>query len=615
MESGSYWTRLARTRLSRRRLLAGAAAAGTGLAAIPLASCGGGGGEEAKPSPEASASPAAGALEPVTTRGGTRRFFSWELLPLDTLDPHQTQFGPIFDVHASVFSKVLQYADVYNGVIEPDLAEAMPEQPDELTYIIRLAPNITFHDTPQVRENLRDIAPEVPGRQLTAEDVKYSIERQLNEQSPKSALFYRSSQWETVDTIEVTDPLTLRITTKRPTAPFIHFLADSNAFIIARELVDPETDEMNAVERMVGTGPFILQEFTALQISRAIRNPNWFAKDRRADQGLPDRPIIDGYEAQWIPADITAREVAFRSKQVDGMVADDPTTVERVARETGTEIRSYLRSELVTSRLLVDDSPNATTPFKDVRLRKAIHLAVDRNRMNQQMMASGGYVCGPVPQAIARWAFTSEELARKPGYRFGTAEREEDLREAQRLWQAGGGDAVGTVTMVYAGVPEFIQTYFPQLQATLKEALGLDIEGELDPTGYTRLAQGILEKSIVITFGYDNGYNELDDFIYPYFHTNGPKNSFMLADPELDRMLEAQREEIDYEARKALGLEIQDYLLENTLAWIIWVSNISNGVDWGYVNNDPMAPWFGNAFRRADEWLDQNHPDWQGRPA
>ncbi len=614
MDGHNYWKRLAGKRLSRRRLLAGAAAAGAGLAAVPLASCGGGE-EEAKPPPGASPSPEAGRLEPVTTRGGTWRFYSWELITLDTLDPHQTQFGPIFDVQATVFSKVLQYADVYQGIIEPDLAQSMPEQPDELTYIIKLWPNITFHDTPQIRTNLKDIAPDLPGRQLTAEDIKYSIERQLNENSPKSALYYRKSQWETVDKIEVIDPLTLQITTKGPTAPFLHYLADTNAFIIGKELVDPKTDEMNAVERMVGTGPFILLEFTSLQLSRAARNPNWFAKDVKADQGLPDRPIIDGFVAQWIPADITAREVAFRSKQVDGFAADDPRTVKRVARETGAPARSYLGCDLINSRILVNDSPAAKTPFKDVRLRKAFHLAVDRNQMNQQMMAGGGYVCGPIPQSIQRWAFTAAELATKPGYRFGTQERQEDLSEARSLWDAAGGDAVGPVTMVYAGIPEYIPLYFPQMQATVKEVLGLDLKGELDPTGYTRIAQGILEKSLVLVFGYDNGYNELDDYIYPYFHSTGAKNSFNLSDPQLDRMIEAQRSEMDYEARKKLGLEIQQYLLDETIAMPIWISDVNDVLDWSYVKNTYDSPWFGNSFRRADQWLDMNDPNWQGRPA
>jgi ABC-type transport system substrate-binding protein len=109
----------------------------------------------------------------------------------------------------------------------------------------------------------------------------------------------------------------LRITTKSPTAPFVHYLADTNAFIIPREVVDPAKDDMNFLDKMVGTGPFILDNFIGLQVVSCVRNPDWFAKDDLADKGLPDRPIIDAYETAWTPQDDTAIELAFRSKQID----------------------------------------------------------------------------------------------------------------------------------------------------------------------------------------------------------------------------------------------------------------------------------------------------------
>jgi peptide/nickel transport system substrate-binding protein len=616
MDADGYWARLGKRRISRRRLLGGAVVAGAGLAAAPLVGCGGGEGGGEEPATAATSTPVAGVgrIEPATTPGGTMRFFTYEALPLDTLDPHQSQFGPLGNLHSSDFSKVLQYWDTYEGVIETDLAQTMPEQPDDLTYIIKLWPNVTFHDTPQIRDNLKDIAPGVPGRQLTAEDVKYSIERQVNEQSPKSALFYRKIQWETVDQIEVIDPLTLRITTKRPTAAFVHYLADTYAYIIAKELVDPETDEMNAIERMVGTGPFMLDKFVALQISRGVRNPNWFGKDLKADQGLTGRPFVDAYEALWIPADYTAREVAFRSKQVDTLWVDDPDTAARVAGELGLVADQSLSNGPVATRILVDDSPTATTPFKDVRLRKAISLAVDRNEMIQQMLLGGAYPCGPVSQALKKWAFTPAELASKAGYRFGAEERAEDLSEAKRLWEAAGGDAIGSVPLVYAGIPEYIANFFPQLQAKLKQVLGLEIEGELDATGYTRLAEGTLNKSLVMTFNFDNGWNDPEDYLYPYFHSKGPKNSFNLVDPTLDSMLEDMRGEMDYERRRELCLEIQDYLLDEVVAMPIWVSPINTNVEWSYHKNIWRQPWYGASFLRAIVWLDHNDPNWQGRP-
>jgi peptide/nickel transport system substrate-binding protein len=613
VRSKGHWTRLDRRAVSRRRFLSGATALGVGAAGVALAACGGG--EEEVTRPETSPTPGTGGLEPVTTPGSFLRSYSYEAFPADTFDPHQTQFGPIYDLHSCLFSKVLKYDNVYEGVIGTDLAVSMPEMVDELTYVVKIHPGATFHDTPAIRDNVKDIAPEVPGRELTAEDVKYSIERQVNPSSPKSALYYRASQWATVDNIEIVDPYTLRITTKAPTAPFIHFLADSNAFIVGKELVDAG-DEMNDVKRMVGTGPFILDRFITLQAVRGVRNPTWFARDLLADQGLPNRPIVDHYEGPWFTGDPTAMEAAFKSKQVDGFsTGADPEPVRRVASDVGQDMVQYLTSGFIYSRILCNDSAAATTPFKDVRLRRALHLAVDRNRMVQQMLSGGAYPCGPVAQAIKKWALTSAELAKKPGYRFGAEEREEDIAEAKKLWEAGGGSAVGKVSVVTAGIPEYIPAFFPQFQLVLKQTLGLDVEMDLDSTGYTKLAQGLLEKSIVLALAFDNGWNDLDDWVYPYFHTDAPKNSFNLSDPDLDRLLEAQREEFDYEQRRQLGLDIQEYLLDKTLARLDWIAAVGSVVFWPYVKNFVTSPWYGNAFHRTDEWIDQADPTFRGRPA
>jgi peptide/nickel transport system substrate-binding protein len=613
LESDNYWTRIDRRAVSRRRFLKGATALGVGAAGVTLAACGGGGEGEA-PKPKASPTAAGLGLEPAKAPGSLLRFYSYEPLPIDTIDPHQTQFGPTYDMHGAVFSKVLKYDSVYDSIIGTDLAVSIPEVADEITYVIKIHPGATFHDTPTIRNNLKDIAPELPGRELTAEDIKYSIERQVNPNSPKSALYYRASQWATVDKIEVVDDYTLRITTKSPTAPFIHFLADSNAFIIAKELVDAG-DEMNDVTRMVGTGPFILDKFVALQISRGLRNPTWFAQGLLADQGLPNRPIVDLYEANWYIGDPTAMEAAFKGKQVDGFGTDDPDIVRRVASDVGMDMVQTLGSGLINSRILCNDSPATATPFKDVRLRRAIGLAVDRNRMVQQMLSGGAYPCGPVAQAVKKWAFTPAELATKPGYRFGTQEREEDIAEAKKLWEAAGGSAVPKISVVTAGIPTYIPSFFPQFQLMLKDVLGLDVEMDLDPTGYTKLAQGFVEERIFLSLGFDNGWNDLDDYCYPYFHTDGAKNSFNLSDSELDSMLDKERAEFDDEARRQIGFQIQDYLLENVAGMHIWVSTINSSVNWSYLKNNYYAPWFGNSFHRADEWIDQTDPTFQGRPA
>jgi peptide/nickel transport system substrate-binding protein len=629
MEESTRWKKLSRARLSRRRLLSRAAGLGGGLAALSLAGCS----EEEDPpsgaSPttgvaaQGSPQPAVGgvfhrwgagpppALEAVKTRGGILRWFGYEAITLDTLDPLQSQFGPIFSTHAAVFSKILKYYDNYRGVMVTDLAEAIPETPDQLTYVIKIRPNVLFHDTEAIRANF----PEVAGRQLTAEDVKYSIERQTNESSPKAALYYQKGHWEKIDKIEVVDPLTLRITMKQPVAPFVHHLADTNAFIIAKELVDPASDEMNSVERMVGTGPFILDKFTALQLLRVVRNPQWFARDDLADQGLGGRPALDGFEAIWPPADDTATEVAFRSKQVDHTGTSDHRIPDRIAAETGSYVEEWISGSFVNSRFLVADSEAAVSPFKDLRLRQAISIAVDRSQMGQQMFQGSFSIGSPVAQALVNWALPLEELAKKPGYRFKTEDREQDLADAKKMWEAAGGSAVGPIDIYYSGVPSSVSDYWPQLQRQLKEILGLESSGTLDPSGYTTIAQGLLQKRLVFTLGWDNGWMEPDDYLYPYFHSTGSRNSFNLSDPELDRMLEEQRQEFDSERRQQQVYDIQHYLLDKVVARLDWVCDITRGMLWPYVKNRWYSAWFGDTFQQADNWLDSTDPTFQGRPS
>ncbi len=551
------------------------------------------------------------------SRGGIVRYFNFDALPPDTFDPHQTQFGPVYGMHSAVFSKVLQYEHIPSGIIVPDLAVSMPEVVEQTKYVVKIRPGVRFHNTPRASKY-----PGLAGRELTGEDVKYSIERQANEDSPKAGRYYRMSQWETVDKVEVgPDPLTVTITTKRPTAPFMHFLADTNAFVVGKELVDQTTDVMmfegDKTDPMVGTGPFVLDEYITLQVVKLRRNPDWFAKDDLADIGLPDRPILDGYDALWPVQDDTATEAAFKSKQVDSCAYVDSNNAYRIQGETGCDISRAVVSGYVNSRFLVADSERATTPFGDVRLRKAMSLAADRVRIGEQTYGRGFFVFGaPVGQAITKWALPYDELVKKPGYRYTRAEREEDIAEARQLWEAAGGnEAVGTFETVVAGVPDIIPGVWPQFQRMFLENLGYELQGHVDPAGYVELDQCHLVKSCVFSLGYDNGWIDLDDWVYPFFHTGGSKNSFNLSDAKLDSLLEAQRAEFDIERRHEIGFEIQHYLLDELHPRLEWLSPSQPSTRWAYGRNNRPQPWFGNNFHFANGWMDHGHPDFGGRSA
>ena len=415
-EGDNYWTRLRAQRFSRRRLLAGAVAAGAGAAGLAAVGCGGGEEGPATASPTAAPS-GRSPLTTVGSRGGTYRSFNYDSLVLDTRDPHQTRLGPMMTTQSYIFSKVLNYFDEIQQIMWPDLSSdaqgnpAMPEQVDNLTYVIRLRPNARFHDTAKIRQDW----PNTAGRPVTAEDVKFSMERQLNPNSPKRALYYRRYQWETIDRMEVVDDHTLRITTKRPCSPFIHFLADRNSFIVPGELVDPNTDDMNADNKMVGSGPFILDKLEALRMVRVVRNSDWFAADDNPENMGTGRPFLDALEVSYPPESDSVVETAIKTKQVDRAGFTDQGNIYRVLEEDPSlQLMEIPTTGGLTSALLID-----RPPFQDFRLRQAINQAQDRKALGEQMYPAApdhprfllsGAVCWP----IVRWAMPSGEAGYLP---------------------------------------------------------------------------------------------------------------------------------------------------------------------------------------------------------
>jgi ABC-type transport system substrate-binding protein len=619
MERENYWRKVQDARVSRRKVLKGGAALGAGVAGIAIVGCGGGnnGGGTATPGTSGpKATPTAMQSTPAKTKGGIYRAFNFDALALDSFDPHQTQFGPMYAMHSAIFSKVLQYDDDANQVMSTDLADGMPEQPDKLTYIIKLHKGAKFHNNARAQGNF----PNVAGRELTAEDVKYSIERQINDNSPQKALYYRAGQWKTIDKLELVDNYTLKITTKAPTAPFLHYLADRNSFIVAKELVDAN-DTMNTDKAMIGTGPFQLEEFKSVEVVKVRRNAGWFAADDSPRGIGTGRPFLDGYDSLWTPQSDSTQEAALNSKQVDSTGFADDSTTQRVAKNSGMVFTESGTAGFLNNRLWMSEK----SPFKDFRLRRAMHLAVDRERIGQQMFPGAPglksfLVVGPVSYPITAFAIPQADLEKLPGYRSDKAGRDEDIAEAKKLWAAGNGPA--SVKMIFAGIPAYIpDKALPEFKREMQEVLGLTIEETVDPTGYNGLAQAFLhaaqdetEGSFPSSYGYDNGWIDLDDWVYPYFHTGGTKNSFLLSDPQLDAKLDAERAEFDRTKRQALGIDIQNYLLESVCARLDYCSPVTRGVSWSYVQNEPKATWYGSNFLFANMWLDQNDSNWAGRP-
>jgi peptide/nickel transport system substrate-binding protein len=153
-------------------------------------------------------------------------------------------------------------------IVEPHLAERW-EQPDDTTYVFYLRKGVKWHNKPPVN-----------GRELVAEDVKFTFDRFLTE--PGNADRY---MLESVDRVEVVDRYTVKFLLKEPFVWLLDVLANPRSvWIIAPEVVQKFGD-LKKAEAAIGTGPFLLERYEPHVKTVFKRNPDYFLKDQ---------PYVDG---------------------------------------------------------------------------------------------------------------------------------------------------------------------------------------------------------------------------------------------------------------------------------------------------------------------------------
>lgn len=573
--------------MSRRWFLG---AAGAVSAAGLASSCGFGGGggsnspgasddddETPRATPRATSTPPQG-LQP----GGNLRFTAFA--QGDTVfDPHKTQASPLYGFQSMLFSRLLTYENQAEGegTIYADLAESMPEMPDGQTLVFKLNQNARWHEREPVN-----------GRQVTANDVKFSIERQRD----GDASFIRKAKWQNVESVEVEDDFTVRVRLKAPQAALLHLFADVNSFIVPPELT--ENAREITVQDQVGSGPFQFVEWNEGVFGSASRNPNW--------HGGNGRPYLDGVTMVQ-PVDAGTVEARLRTKQLDVAFVGRPT-----ADRLKAVIPSLTERSLGTSLFYGMRFRTTQFPFTDVRFRNALSLALNQRAMVQEFFAGSGDINPWISWPVKKWSLPQSDLLTIPGYRPGDGGRAADIADAKALLAAFASE-----NTVPADLPLFVldeaETSLGMgslMAQQVQEALGLKVTVYPMPIGtlITRLINGESPWAAAP----DTGWIDLDEWVYPYFHSQGTKNTFPLRDPDMDALIDAQRMELDEEARRQIGFDIQRKLLELNVG-MNFVSERVIALARSYVRNFPLDISDGYQQQFADCWLDASDEDFRGR--
>src|SRR5499426_3202996 len=223
-------------------------------------------------------------------RGGVLRIADREA---PNLDPHLNISFLTHSWASMVYSQLVRYPHgpeqkhPADFSIVSDLAEKW-EHKTQTVIEFTLKKGVKFHNKPPVN-----------GREVTADDVKYSIERFM----AKSGF---RARFEVVQSVDVVDRYTLRVTLKEPFAPFLNHLAASTYVAILPREVEDKFKDFNRPEAMIGTGPFMLKSYQKGSQIAFERNPEYFVK------GLP---YLDGVVIEITP-ETNARLSLFRAGRV-----------------------------------------------------------------------------------------------------------------------------------------------------------------------------------------------------------------------------------------------------------------------------------------------------------
>jgi peptide/nickel transport system substrate-binding protein len=507
-------------------------------------------------------------------RGGVIRIAEREA---PGLDPH---LSISFLTHSYVSLTYSQLVRFPNGPeqksptdfsIVPDLAEKWTVSKDGTVYTFSLRKGVRFHNKPPV-----------DGREVTADDVKYSLERFM----AKSGFRER---FESVQAIDGVDRHTVRVTLKEAFAPFLNHLANpSFCAILPREAEDKFRD-FNHPDAVIGTGPFVLKSYDKGVKVVFERNPSYFMK------GLPylDGAVID------ITPDAAARLAVLRAGKTElphiwGWISPEEA---KSLKQTNPEMSVTPYTVIAQGFIyLRTDQP----PFNDVRVRRAMSLAIERKAWNDALLFGEGCVDpGPLPCGLKEWKLEASKIdPARAKYLVGY-----DPAEAKRLL-AEAGLAKGFTMPLYHW-PGYVvpwRSYY-ELAADNLGKVGINVE--LKPEEYGKyISTTALGKYDKAAMGPSTPFTEVDDYLYGRFYPELPTNQSRVADAELTKMLVAQRREMNPTKRKQIVDDIQRYLADR--AYYIYVPSWPQ-----YVVHPPYVKGFrhhdgyGLGMRLAFTWLDK----------
>jgi len=504
-------------------------------------------------------------------RGGILRVRGYDPVHFD---PHQTISFKTHNTLSFVYSKLVRHKvgpEVRPGtfIVEPDLAERW-EELDDTTYVFHLRKGSKWHNKPPLN-----------GRELVADDVKFTYDRFRTEPGNPNRYML-----DPVERIEVIDRYTVKFLLKEPYVWLVNALAYPwSMWILAPEVVQ-QFGDLKKPESAIGTGPFLLERYEPNVKAVFKRNPDYF----RTGQ-----PYVDGVE--WLVLEDESTGLAmYRTGQIDcgpwHWWSVRQQDLEAVKKTHPQLVYQDFLSNVTEAIFMRTDLP----PFNDVRVRRAVSHALDRQALLESVWVRGE----PTP-AVARglveWSLPTDQLG------AGAKYYQYDPKEAKRLLaEAGFPNGFKTQLTV---TPGFGRDHLDDAQVVQRFLKDIGIEAELKIQEYgayaATTAQGKFEGLVRGPYGIAW---EPDSPLYRAYASDSSWNTGHVNDSTITTMLKEQRRTKDLEVRKKLIFDIQRYAAEQQ--YYVYTSAVMITSSWQpYVKNYAPNPTFDYGGRAAALWLER----------
>ena len=440
----------------------------------------------------------------------------------DVMDPSlaRTYVGRI--VFASICDKLFDIDEKLNVV--PQLALGHETSADGKTVTIKLRPGVKFHD----------------GEPMDAAAAKYSLDRHLNMKGS-----FRKAEIASVESVDVVDPLTIKLNPKAPFSPLLAQLTDRAGMMVSPKAAEAAGDKFGL--KPVCAGPYKFVE--RVQQDRIVveKFADYWNKDQVFIDKITYLPIVDG----------TVRLANLRSGGLDLIERVLATDIKTVRDNPKLKLIKAVSLGYVGLTLNISNGPKAGGPLgKDVRVRQALDLAIDREAINQ-VVFNGEFVPGN------QWV-----SPQNPYYQSAFPVPKRDLAKAKALLKEAG---VTTPLALDFMVPNGSENRaVAEVVQSMAAEAGFDLKIRVTEFA-TSLKQAEDGEYQLFLIGW-SGRSDPDGNSYSFHTCKSPQNNSGYCDPAVDAAHNEARLKSDpAERKKAYEKVAAKYLSEGSIKYLYHV--------------------------------------------